>query len=53
MQLFGIWLAVVLLSEECNDRGWGECVFSDEPFEFFGDLGRDWHWDLDRWFHKR
>jgi hypothetical protein len=26
LQLFAIWLAVILMSEECEDVGWFECV---------------------------
>mmetsp|Transcript_31221 Transcript_31221/g.47830 ORF Transcript_31221/g.47830 Transcript_31221/m.47830 type:complete len:273 (+) Transcript_31221:127-945(+) len=52
LQLFGIWLALVLMSEECQDRRWTECVLSDRPFEFFDDLfdDIDLNLDFDKWF---
>ena len=26
-QLIGLYLALILMSEECEDQGWFECVF--------------------------
>lgn len=45
LQLFGIWLGVVLMSEECDDLGWMECAFSDRPFDFFEDFFENDHDD--------
>ena len=27
MQFIGVWMALILMSEECDDLGWFECVF--------------------------
>jgi len=56
MQLFGIWLALVLVSDDCADLNWSECLISGEPFAFVGDLfDGDWgkNWDFDKWFDNR
>lgn len=49
LKLNGIWLALVLMSDECKDRSWSECVFSDSPFfflpDFLEELHFDFHWD--------
>ena len=50
-QFIGLWLALVLMSDECNDRGWFECAFSDSPFSIFPDFLDDFHFDMDHW-HK-
>lgn len=46
-QLVGIWLALILMSDECEDDGWFECVFHSK---FDLDLLEfDWwpdDWDL-------
>ena len=47
MQLTGLWLALILMSEECGDRGWFECVFHSkldlelEKFDWWPDK---WEW---------
>ena len=43
MQLAGLWLALVLMSEECDDLGWFECVFHTRL-----DLMDDF--DFERWW---
>jgi hypothetical protein len=45
MQFTGIWLALILMSEECDDRGWFECIFRSKL-----DLGmEEWDWWPDEW----
>lgn len=51
MQIFGIVLAIKLMSDECQDRGWFPCVFGTR-FEW-NDV--DWwpdEWDWDLWDNK-
>jgi len=51
LQIAGIWVAIVLMSEACADAGWSECVFHSK----FGfdvpalnwDKANDWKWDGD------
>ncbi|KAL7578070.1 hypothetical protein ACA910_015005 [Epithemia clementina (nom. ined.)] len=48
MQLVGLYLALILMSDECEDKGWFECIFHsrlDLQFDEF-----DWwpdDWDID------
>jgi hypothetical protein len=48
LQLFAVWLALILMSEECEDEGWFECVFDSkldldlEEFDWWPD---EWGWD--------
>jgi hypothetical protein len=49
-QLFGIYLALILLSEECQDQGWMQCLLDSDlelqfdNFEFWPD---HWEWPED------
>jgi len=36
--LVGVWLALVLMSDECADLGWFECAFSDSLISFLPDF---------------
>jgi hypothetical protein len=50
MQLAGLWLALILMSEECEDLGWFECVFHSRldlewlNFDWWPD---EWKWHRD------
>lgn len=46
LQILGIWLTLILMSEECEDLGWFECIF-DSKLELEG-LEFDW-WPDDWW----
>ncbi|KAL9182491.1 hypothetical protein ACHAXT_013143 [Thalassiosira profunda] len=52
LQLFGIWVAMMQLSEECENAGWWECVRNEDK-----DGGKLWEWeeramhDLEDWLH--
>jgi hypothetical protein len=54
-QLVGIWLTLILMSDECEDLGWFECVFDSRfeldmnEFEWWPD---DWDWPDDWSFNK-
>uniref|UniRef100_A0A7S1UMM4 Peptidase M50B-like-domain-containing protein n=1 Tax=Grammatophora oceanica TaxID=210454 RepID=A0A7S1UMM4_9STRA len=41
-QGLGIWLALVEMSEECQDAGWLECINMSVEW---GDWGKDWNFD--------
>jgi hypothetical protein len=44
-QIFGIWMALVQMSEECEDSAWFECINLSMPFGDF-DWGADnFDWD--------
>ena len=50
MQLIGMYLALILMSDECNDKGWIECIFHSrldlhfEEFDWWPD-NWDFQWD--------
>jgi Peptidase M50B-like len=49
MQLFGLWMALILMSEECEDQGWFECVFHTR-LDLFDDFEvGEWDWWPDEW----
>ena len=49
-QCIGIWMALVLMSDECEDRAWMECVFSDAPLWMGPDFFEHMDWiDGARW----
>lgn len=41
LQILGLWIALILLSDECDHTGWIECVFHTNV----DDLKFDWNWD--------
>ena len=52
LQILGIWIAMVQLSDECQDSGWWECIAGE------GQWGGDWHelsekasHSLEDWLH--
>lgn len=44
-QLFGIWIAIVQMSEECEDLGWFECINLTVNLEDFEVGENKWDWD--------
>mmetsp|Transcript_7674 Transcript_7674/g.10046 ORF Transcript_7674/g.10046 Transcript_7674/m.10046 type:complete len:274 (+) Transcript_7674:364-1185(+) len=50
MQMVGIYLALILLCEECEDQGWFECIFHSKLNLRFQDF--DWWpdgWEFKNW----
>lgn len=46
LQLLGIWLALVEMSEECEDRGWFECLGLIDVQDLFDmDFSNDWKFE--------
>lgn len=45
-QWLGIWLALVLMSDKCQDKGSLECIFSKDPWEigadFLDEISHQW-----------
>ena len=54
LQLLGIWIAMVELSDECDNSGWWECLSGDGAQWGDGDV---WRWEeqlshkIEDWFH--
>lgn len=48
LQLFGVWLALTLMADDCQDKSWGECVSQHGPISFAFDVP-NWfeHTDFD------
>lgn len=46
MQFFGIWLALILMSNECEDGGWFECLFDNKLDLDFPDWKMDGDWSF-------
>ena len=42
-QLIGFWLALILISDECQDCGWWECLFQSKFDLDFPELFHDWN----------
>jgi hypothetical protein len=49
-QLIGIWVALVQMSEECEDLGWFQCLNLSVDFEFF-DAGER-NWEFEGWWSQ-
>lgn len=52
LQLTGIWVAMVQLSDECENRGWWECISADGEWgdiKQFGESADHWLEDLLHW----
>ena len=49
LKMIGIWLALVLMSDECEDLGWSECVFSDSPLFILPDFLEHMDFDFGHW----
>jgi hypothetical protein len=48
LQLFGVWLALTLMADDCQDKSWGECVSQHGPISFAFDVpGWFEHTDFD------
>ena len=47
LQLLGIWLALILMSDECEEDGWFECVFHSKFDLDFPDMEGWWPDDWD------
>lgn len=52
-QLMGLFMGLVLMSNECEDIGWFECVFNEKvDMDFEGwhwDGAKDWNWGDGDW----
>ena len=44
-QLIGIWIAIVEMSEECEELGWFECLDLSVDFDDFNLWERNWEFD--------
>jgi Peptidase M50B-like len=44
-QFFGIWVAMVELSQECENLGWFECLNLSVDFGDFNIKERNWEWE--------
>lgn len=46
LQLFGVWVALVQMSEECSNKEWLECLRGDlawdSPWEMNGGQIQEW-----------
>jgi hypothetical protein len=49
-QLIGIWVALVEMSDECEDLGWFQCLNVSVDFEYF-DLGER-NWEFEGWWNQ-
>ena len=55
LQIFGVWVAMVQMSDECENKGWWQCMSDDSPWNVNGD--KFWEWeeqtvsDAREWFH--
>jgi Peptidase M50B-like len=50
IQIFGVWIAIVEMSDECEELGWFECIHLTIDIQDF-EFGKN-RWDLDRfWGH--
>lgn len=54
MQILGVWLALTLMSEDCEDKSWGECVSEHGPISFAFEVPEwfehnDIDFDWDKW----
>lgn len=55
LQIFGVWIALVQMSDGCDNKGWWECISDD----FTWDVNADklWEWEergvngAREWFH--
>ena len=51
-QLCGIWIALVQMSEECDDLSWFKCMSLSVDLDDLDDL-TERHWDFDGWWHQQ
>jgi len=51
LQLTGIWIAMVQLSDECENAGWWECIGNDVDGKELWDWDGDLSHSLEEWLH--
>ena len=44
-QMIGIWIAIVEMSDECEDLGWFQCLDLSVDFDDFDWFERNWEWE--------
>lgn len=55
LQFFGIWVAMIQMSDGCDNMGWWECINDGSPWD--GNAERLWEWEersvdsAKQWFH--
>lgn len=42
LQIFGVWVAMVQMSDECENMGWWQCITDDSPWDL--NTNKFWEW---------